>query len=154
MYLCTGALGFRVNCACSSIQLVMDQWIKQPSVQYLLVFAPLLCYIHRLQHLHLFSARSSRPCHKFGWRTCWSLSFFPCNTATTACADGISAVELSVMNAITEHPELHYIQQELIIFIYCVYRWSNLMPGLLDSVWVFDKSARAQGCCTLEVASA
>lgn len=30
----------------------MDQWIKQSSVWCLLVFAPLLCPIHRLQHLH------------------------------------------------------------------------------------------------------
>lgn len=47
-----------------------------------------------------FSAHSSHLCHTFGWRTCCSLSFFPCNTASIACADGISAVELSVMNTI------------------------------------------------------
>lgn len=69
----------------------------------------------------------------------------PCNNAATACADGISAVELSVMNAITEHPELHYILQELIIFMCCVYRWSNAVSGLLYT--------GAQSCYTIEVAS-
>lgn len=47
---------------------------------------------------------------------------------------------------ITELPELHYIQRELIISIYCVYLWSNPMPGLLDtymylliSTWLLDQ---------------
>lgn len=138
--------GFRVNCARSTVEPVMDQWVKQPvSVRfsiclyllhcsaastgcsvYTFFFLPIHLAAVRVVRLHPVSLPLQRCIH---WVCRWD------QCCGTVC----------VMKAIIEHPELHYVQRELIMSRYYLFLIQSQRLPLWICKFVFCEVSKGSG---------